>query len=281
MPELPEVQTVVDQLNTDDLVGETIVASDVFWSKTIAEPSVTQFSHNLDKATIRHIKRRGKFIVFKFNGPQTLLIHLRMTGRLYTVGPNHRPQKHEQVLLQLQSGRWLVFYDPRKFGRYYLTSSPEKILNRLGPEPLSAKFTAKVLSKRLSNHKRMLKPLLLDQHFLAGLGNIYVDEALWDSRLHPQRRSHTLSQKEIAALYRSIRKVLRRGLQNGGTTLGQGGTTFYSAPGKSGQNRGALKVFRKAGEPCPRCKTIIERLLVGQRSTFICRCCQPPEPNIL
>ncbi len=274
MPELPEVQTVVNDLIAADLVGESIAGGQVYWPKTIATPSVTRFMRRIKGAVIEQISRRAKYIVIGLSTSETLLIHLRMTGHLYFYGPEHRPQKHEQVVFTLQSGRRLIFYDPRKFGRINLTSTPETILDRLGPEPLSAGFTTAVLARRLGAHKRMLKPLLLDQHFIAGLGNIYVDEALWESHLHPLRRSHTLEPKEIATLYRSIRKVLRKGLKNGGTTLGRGGTTFYSASGKKGRNRQALKVFRRKGESCPRCNTTIERLQVGQRSTFICNRCQ-------
>ena len=274
MPELPEVQTVVDHLLNKDLVGDKIVASKVFWPKTIEVPSANKFQHRVQATTIDHIRRRGKYIVFDLSGCQTLLVHLRMTGRLYLADPGPAPQKHEQVHLILKSAQRLVFYDPRKFGRFYLTETPENILNQLGPEPLESEFTSELLSRRLNSHKRMLKPLLLDQRFLAGLGNIYVDEALWGSRLHPLQQSHTLTLKEVIALHRSIRKVLRQGLKNGGTTLGQGGATFYSAPDKKGRNAESLKVFRKAGQPCPRCETLIERLVVGQRSTFICRRCQ-------
>lgn len=274
MPELPEVQTVVNDLIAAKLVGETIVDSQVYWPKTIATPSVTQFTRHIKGAVIEQISRRAKYITIGLSTVETLLIHLRMTGHLYFTGPEHRPQKHEQVVFTLQSDRRLIFYDPRKFGRLNLTSTPGKILDRLGPEPLSAGFTTAVLARRLGGHKRMLKPLLLDQQFIAGLGNIYVDEALWESRLHPLRKSHTLTPKEMSALYRSIRKVLRKGLKNGGTTLGRGGTTFYSASGKKGRNRKTLKVFRRQGEGCPRCNTTIERLKVAQRSTFVCSRCQ-------
>ncbi len=226
MPELPEVQTVVNDLIAAKLVGETIVDSRVYWPKTIATPSVRKFKQRIKGSAIEQISRRGKYITIGLSTVETLLIHLRMTGHLYFAGPEHRPQKHEQVVFTLQSDRRLIFYDPRKFGRFNLTSTPETILDRLGPEPLASGFTTAILARRLGAHKRMLKPLLLDQCFIAGLGNIYVDEALWESRLHPLRRSHTLTPKEIAALYRSIRKVLRKGLKNGGTTLGRGGDHF-------------------------------------------------------
>jgi formamidopyrimidine-DNA glycosylase len=129
----------------------------------------------------------------------------------------------------------------------------------------------------LQSKHRILKPLLLDQRFLAGLGNIYVDEALWDAGLHPHRRSSSLSDKEAGSLHRAIRKVLRRGIKNQGTTLSRGQTTFHSVKGQEGQNRHSLNVFRKTGLPCPRCRQLIERLVIGQRSTHVCPQCQKIE----
>jgi formamidopyrimidine-DNA glycosylase len=148
------------------------------------------------------------------------------------------------------------------------------MLDRLGPEPCPGSLPPVRLGKALAAHRRQLKPLLLDQHFLAGLGNIYVDEALWDAGLHPTRASDQLTDGEVRRLHRAIRKVLRRGLRNLGTTLGTGETTFYSVAGHRGRNRDELKVFRRTGEPCPRCRKVITRLVVGQRSTHICEVCQ-------
>jgi formamidopyrimidine-DNA glycosylase len=224
--------------------------------------------------TIEAVRRRAKFIIFDLDSGWHLLIHLRMTGRIQLVPKGRKRHKHEHVVLKLDQQREMRFFDPRKFGRLYLVKDTEKLLGRLGPEPLSRRFTARQLGQRLQAKKRQLKPLLLDQTFLAGLGNIYVDEALWDAGIHPLRISSTLTQAETQRLHRSIRKVLRRGLKNLGTTLGRGQTTFYSVARKRGRNRDALKVFRRDGRPCPRCKTTIERLSVGQRSTHICKQCQ-------
>jgi formamidopyrimidine-DNA glycosylase len=148
-------------------------------------------------------------------------------------------------------------------------------LSRLGPEPLENGFTLNVLAGRLRRHKRRLKPLLLDQAFVAGLGNIYVDEALWDAKLHPSRIAATLSRDEIKALHRAIPRVLKRGLKNLGTSLGTGETNFYSVARHRGRNKDELKVFRRTDHPCPRCNNSIERIIVGQRSTHICPNCQP------
>jgi formamidopyrimidine-DNA glycosylase len=168
----------------------------------------------------------------------------------------------------------LRFHDPRKFGRLHLVKDPERILDRLGAEPLASEFTAKSLAERLMPRKRLLKPLLLDQAFIAGIGNIYVDEALWEAKLHPRRIAASLSMPEIKALHRAIPKVLKRGLKNLGTSLGSGETNFYSVARHRGRNKEQLKVFRRTGLSCPRCRTPIERIIVGQRSTHICAKCQ-------
>ena len=274
MPELPEVQTVVNDLIRADLVGSKINAAKVYWARTVAGHSPHRFNRLIQGKTIQGIRRRAKFIVFDLDNGWHLLIHLRMTGRIELVPTGRNRRKHEHVILSLDHQREMRFFDPRKFGRLYLVEDTGNLLGRLGPEPLAPHFTARQLSQRLLSKKRQLKPLLLDQTFLAGLGNIYVDEALWDAGIHPLRISSTLSSTETRRLHRSIRKVLRRGLNNLGTTLGKGQTTFYSVARKRGNNRDALMVFRRDGLPCPRCKSTIERLMVGQRSTHICTKCQ-------
>jgi formamidopyrimidine-DNA glycosylase len=200
-----------------------------------------------------------------------------MSGRLHLVSDDLPRKKHEHVILSLADGRQLRFHDSRKFGRLYLTSDAEKILNRLGPEPLATGYTQKIFARSLSPRKRMLKPLLLDQTFIAGLGNIYVDEALWESKVHPRRIAASLTESEIRALYRAIPRVLKRGLKNLGTSLGTGKTNFYSIAKHQGRNRDELKVFRRTDLPCPRCQTKIQRIIVGQRSTHICPKCQVSE----
>ncbi len=274
MPELPEVQTIVNDLNNSGIIGVRIRGAEVFWSRTIAAPSSGSFCRQLKGREFTAICRRGKHLVFETDADLTMLLHLRMSGRLHLVRAGTPRIKHEHVIIKFDDRRQLRFHDTRKFGRIHLTEDPKDVLGHLGPEPLEKKFTAKVLAERLKRHNRMLKPLLLDQHFIAGLGNIYVDEALWDARLHPLRISSSLSQTEIKALRRAIPKVLKRGLKNMGTSLGTGETNFYSVASRSGRNRDELKVFRRTDLPCPRCKTTIQRIIVGQRSTHICSQCQ-------
>jgi formamidopyrimidine-DNA glycosylase len=274
MPELPEVQTIVDDLNAADLIGMPITGARVFWPRTIAEPSPRLFCNHLKNHKFTAIKRRGKYLVFNIDNGSTLLLHLRMSGRLHLVLANSPRHKHEHVIFSFQDGRQLRFHDTRKFGRIHLLDDPTKILGRLGPEPLAKDFTAKLMAERLRQRKRLLKPLLLDQGFIAGLGNIYVDEALWDAKLHPNRIAASLSLSEIKALHRAIPKVLKRGLKHLGTSLGTGDTNFYSVARRRGRNQDDLKVFRRTGLSCPRCKSPIERIIVGQRSTHICPECQ-------
>jgi len=274
MPELPEVQTIVNELNAANIAGKTIMGAKVFWSRTIAEPSARAFCSRIKGKKISAIRRRGKFIVFDFNKKDHMLLHLRMSGRLHLVPCDLPRKKHEHVILSFKDERQLRFHDTRKFGRFYLISDDEKILGRLGPEPLASSFTLKIFARSLSARKRLLKPLLLDQTFIAGLGNIYVDEALWESKIDPQRIAASLLKSEIRALHRAIPRVLKRGLKNLGTSLGTGKTNFYSIAKHQGRNRDELKVFRRTDQPCPRCQATIRRIIVGQRSTHICPRCQ-------
>jgi formamidopyrimidine-DNA glycosylase len=276
MPELPEVQTIVDDLCRAGIGGARIVAAEVFWRRSVAVPSVEDFRARLAGRTVAACRRRAKFIVFDLAGGGHLLVHLRMSGRLHLESAGTPREAHERVVLALDGARELRFHDTRKFGRMYLVDDDATVLGALGPEPLEAEFTARALGARLARHRRMLKPLLLDQTFLAGLGNIYVDEALWRARLHPCRAASTLGAREAAALFRAIRAVLARGIANRGTSLGRGESNFRSLEGRRGRNAATLQVFRRTEEPCPRCRTPIVRFLVGQRATHICPRCQQP-----
>ena len=276
MPELPEVQTVVDNLNKLKIVGDIISDAKVFWPRTIADPAPAVFCRNIKGHTIQQITRRGKYIVMVLSQNLTLLIHLRMTGHLNWEHRDKPRDKHEHVILEMGGNMELRFQDTRKFGRIFLTSKPRAILGKIGPEPLANDFTLARFHKILTTCRRQIKPLLLDQKRIAGLGNIYVDEALWKAGIHPLRISCTLSKKEILALHRAIPHVLRTGLRNMGTTLGGGAANFYSVAGRRGRNADQLKVFRREGQACPRCGNSIERIVVGQRGSHICPTCQLP-----
>lgn len=273
MPELPEVQTIVNELITADLIGERIRSARVYWAKTIDRMRPETFCRKIKGRCIASVSRRGKFIRLDLSGQQVLFIHLRMTGRLLFEDNDSPRRKHEHVVMNL-AGRQLRFSDTRKFGRFYLVTDPETVCGHLGPEPLNRGFTLSVFAKRLQSRDRRIKPLLLDQRFVAGIGNIYADEALWEAGIDPRRRAASLSDVDIRRLHRAIPRVLRQGLKNMGTSLGNRETNFYSVAGRRGRNRERLKVFRRAGEPCPRCKKTVRRIVVEQRGTFICESCQ-------
>lgn len=279
MPELPEVETVVRDLREAGLVDCRIERVDVRWPRTVGHPTVAGFRKQLQGARITALGRRGKFIVAGLSNGLTLLVHLRMTGQFCFAGSARR-SRHEHIELVFDDGRRLRFRDTRKFGRWYLTDAPHRILSGLGPEPLSRAFSLRRFREMLCGRGGRLKPLLLNQRFLAGLGNIYVDEALWEAKLHPQRKADTLSAGEQQRLHRAIRSVLKRGISASGTTLGTGRANFYSVSGRRGDNQNGLRVFRQTGRACRRCGTPIERLVVAQRGSHVCPVCQPfPAPE--
>lgn len=273
MPELPEVQTIVDDLNRAAVVGQRITAVGVHWPPTVSGLHPEVFSASLTGRAISAVRRRAKYICMDLVPLGHLIIHLRMSGQIHLTPSQETRTKHQHLILYLDDQRSLRLHDPRKFGRAHLVADADLVLGDLGPEPLSRRFTARHLHSALTARKRQLKPLLLDQRFLAGLGNIYVDEALWEARLHPLVRSDTLDISHSKKLHRAIRKVLRRGLANGGTSLGRGPSNYRSLA-ESGRNHHYLKVFRRTGEACPRCETPVQRLTVGQRGTHICPACQ-------
>lgn len=278
MPELPEVQTVVNDLLASGIVGRTITGARVFWPRSVAMPSAEAFCQAIPGHAIERVWRRAKYLIMDLTGGDHLLAHLRMSGRIHLVAPDEPRAKHEHIVIDLDDGRQLRLHDTRKFGRMYLAQELDAVLGHLGPEPLSGDFTAAILLARLHEHDRQLKPLLLDQAFLAGLGNIYTDEALWEAQIHPCRRSSSISEEEARRLHRAIRSVLQRGIENAGTSLGNGKANFYSVKKRQGRNVQALNVFRRTDLPCPRCATRIERIIVGQRSTHLCPSCQPSPP---
>jgi formamidopyrimidine-DNA glycosylase len=275
MPELPEVETVVRDLRRLNIEGTHFTSARIGWPRSVSRWSPAQFAARLRGAEIRSVHRRAKYIVMALSPPWTLLIHLRMTGQLRLVADERPVTVHEHVILGLNDGRELRLHDPRKFARVTLTDQPESVLGRLGPEPLARSFTARRLAEMLGGRKRLIKPLLLDQQFVAGIGNIYADESLWSARLHPCRSSQDLTQPEIRRLHRSLRQVLRRAIANRGTSLADGEPNFRSAAGRRGRNAAGLAVFRRTGAACPRCGGPIQRCVVAQRGTHLCPKCQP------
>ncbi|MBA3534973.1 MAG: bifunctional DNA-formamidopyrimidine glycosylase/DNA-(apurinic or apyrimidinic site) lyase [Ardenticatenales bacterium] len=275
MPELPEVESVVRDLHRAGLVGREIQELTVRWPRTLDRPSVEEARVRLRGARIADVRRRGKFIILDLSTGESLLVHLRMTGQIDLQLASREPDPHHHLLLALDHGEELRFRDTRKFGRFYLVAHPDEIVGDLGPEPIDPAFTLEQFRTMMRGRRGTIKPLLLNQSFVAGLGNIYVDEALFRAHIHPERRADTLTEQELVVLFGAMRDVLVEGIENRGTTLGEASTNYLSVAGRRGNNKQNLRVFRRTGHPCPDCGTPIERIIVGQRSSHVCPLCQP------
>ena len=248
------------------LEGRTIVGFESRWKKHVS-PGFHAVRRKLVGQQIERLTRRGKYIVMNFAGAGFLLTHLRMSGRLEW-GPEHeREPAHVRAIWQLDGGENLLFCDARKFGRIVYTDNFAAATAGLGPEPLDRGFTVPRLAEILRRRSRQLKPLLLDQSVIAGLGNIYTDESLHRAGLHPLTRSHVLSDVQIEALHEAIRFVLRKAIRYHGTSID------WIYPG--GWMQEHLTVYGRDGETCRACGTTVVRLTVGQRGTHICPSCQP------
>jgi formamidopyrimidine-DNA glycosylase len=264
MPELPEVETLVRTLRPA-LISKSVLSADLRWPRTLAMPSPAKFKQRIQGQQIQDISRRGKFLRLQLS-TSNLLIHLRMSGDLLVVLGGYQPAKHDRLILKLTDDTSFVFADPRKFGRAWLVDDPAEIFRDLGPEPLSGEFTPFRLYTALHAQRRQLKPLLLDQTFLAGLGNIYTDEALHLAKLHPLTPSDSVSSDQAESLWAAIREVLEEGIRRNGASI----DWVY----RGGEFQNHFRVYGRDGEPCPVCGTKIVRILVGQRGTHFCPHCQ-------
>lgn len=273
MPELPEVETVVRGLR-EPLIGHTIESMWYDWERSIGQPHPNEFEARVIGQTVQGIRRRAKFIVVELDA-DLLLVHLRMTGRLYVAGSDteHHVDKWVHVKWGLDGGQELRFSDSRKFGKVYLTDNIEDVTAGIGPEPLDDDFTVDVLRQRLAGRSKMIKALLLDQTFIAGVGNIYADEALHRAAIHPERKADSLTEVEIANLYTMIRATLSEGIHYEGASI-----NWYRKPdGTRGSSQNHFFVYGRDGEPCLTCAAAtIQKIRVSQRGTHFCPNCQTP-----
>ena len=265
MPELPEVETIVRRYRAR-LEGRRIVAFASRWAKQ-ATPSVRVVRAGIVGRTVTWLTRRGKYIVFYLDDGGFLLVHLRMSGRFEWAAEQPTRPRHIRSTWDLDDGSRLLFCDSRKFGRLVYTRDLAAATADLGVEPLARGFTVARLKRELDGCARQLKPLLLDQSVIAGLGNIYADESLFRAGLHPLRRSNQLGEAQVAALHEAIRHVLRKAIRYCGTSFDR------AYLGGSMQQR--LMVYGRGGEPCRVCGTPIIPIRVAQRGTHVCPKCQP------
>ncbi len=280
MPELPEVETVARDLRPR-IVGATIAGVRTGWAGTIRTHDPTAFADALVGRRIAGVHRRAKLVVVDLSGEAALTIHLKMTGQLFVVPAGTPEDPYVRLVLELADGRELRFRDIRKFGRVGLyprdplsgelvteVGGPAVFAGH-GPEPLDDAFTLRAFRVRLRHRKGRLKPLLLDQAFLAGVGNIYADEALWTARLHPLRSAPTLRPPDERRLYGAIRSILYEAVERRGSSIDD-----YTAPDGDGEMQEHLNVYQRTAEPCPRCGRPIRRIVIGARATHFCSWCQ-------
>lgn len=270
MPELPEVETIRNNLikGVDDVpsvLGMEVRGALILWERTLAQPSPAQFLARLPGQSIEEIDRRGKYFVFRLS-QDYFLVHLRMSGDLVLEKQSDPRDPTCRMVLFLDEPWRLSFNDTRKFGRVWLVDDPQEVVGDLGPEPLDPGFDVTGFYKALKLRKRQLKPLLMDQRFLAGLGNIYTDEALHLAKLHPLTRSDQLTMEQVENLLTSIRAVLQEGIQHNGSSI----DWVY----RGGVHQNYFLVYDRKGEACFKCGALIERIVVGQRGTYFCPVCQ-------
>ncbi|MDA8236508.1 MAG: bifunctional DNA-formamidopyrimidine glycosylase/DNA-(apurinic or apyrimidinic site) lyase [Chloroflexi bacterium] len=281
MPELPEVETVARDL-ARLVAGATITGARGDWPPAIAShDSVEGFAAAVAGRRVESVGRRAKLVVVRLEGGAALTVHLRMTGQLFVVPAGAPADRHVHVVLPLADGREIRFRDVRKLGRigcWPVDPGTGDVLERAGgaglfaatgPEPLEDAFTLRAFRERLRGRRGRLKPLLLDQRFIAGVGNIYADEALWRARLHPLRSAATLRSPHEARLYRALRSVLAEAVERRGSSIDD-----YTAPDGDGSMQERLEAYQRTGEPCPRCGRPIRRIVVGGRATHFCSWCQ-------
>jgi formamidopyrimidine-DNA glycosylase len=273
MPELPEVETVRRTL-AGPLVGRRIeTVRFAAFPGVVGECGPETFAARVGGRTVTDCRRRAKYLLLDLDDGTTLMVHLRMTGQLGIVEAGHPPLRFEHLALLLDDGRELRFADQRKFGRVlHLDRDAARALERrFAPEPLGRSFTAAWLAEALARRSGKLKSVVLDQDVVAGLGNIYADEALFRARLHPERPANGLSTGEVRRLHRALRAVLAEGVAHRGTTF----SSFQDAAGREGENQFNLRVYGKGGRGlCPRCGVSLERSVVGGRGTSFCPRCQ-------
>ncbi|HUN06850.1 MAG TPA: bifunctional DNA-formamidopyrimidine glycosylase/DNA-(apurinic or apyrimidinic site) lyase [Aggregatilineales bacterium] len=273
MPELPEVETVVRGLRRP-LVGQQIIAVEYEKSSVIRRPSPDEFMARVTGQRVLSINRRAKYILCQLEDG-ILAVHLKMTGRLYVAD---QPATEEsgvdrwvRILFRLANGQTLYFSDARRFGGVFYIHDIAEIAPNLGPEPLEDNFTPAVLTERLNGRNRQIKALLLEQSFIAGVGNIYADESLFAAKIHPLRRADTLTKAEIKRLHGTIRDALNSGIQHEGASI-----NWYRKPdGTTGESQDHFAVYDREGEPCLRCGAPIVKIRVAQRGTHFCPHCQP------
>lgn len=274
MPELPEVETVKNEL-IPLVVGRKVTSVNLIWDGIVRLPSPGEFCAGLIGRTIKRIRRRGKYLLFGLDSDETLIAHLKMSGALIS-GDCDVNERFARAVLSLDDGSCVIFRDPRKFGRMWLVNDTSAVIGKLGPEPLDQTFTPEVLEQRLKARKAPIKAVLCDQEVIAGVGNLYADEALYLAGINPLTPAGSLSSDRIRGLHNAIQKVLKKGIKNKGASI----ENYVRPDGKPGTAHLEFLMPRKAGEPCGQCGGRVKRITVRGRGTYFCPKCQKRESAV-
>jgi len=273
MPELPEVETIRNEL-APHVTGRTITDVYLSWDGIVKGIAAQEFSTRLRGKIIDSLARRGKYLIFDLVGKEKLVIHLKLTGSLLIKNAGDEPERFARAIIYLNNATALQFRDPRKFGRMWLSQDINSIVGKLGPEPLATDFTPEKFRKCLNHHRTLIKPLLLDQNFVAGIGNMYADEALFDAKINPQRATDSLSPEETGRLYSSILTILKAAISEKGASV----QNYFRPGGETGTAHYQFKVAHRRGANCPVCDTPLSYIKLRGRGTYFCPKCQPESP---
>jgi len=267
VPELPEVETIKNELSPH-IIGWRFTGATVCDAKMVRQPSVEEFRRKLVGQRINGLERRGKYLLFRLFSDNVLIIHLKMSGALL-LNPE-QADRYTRVIFDLDNGNRLIFTDRRRLGAIWLVENEQAVTGKLGPEPLAPEFTAESLAERLHKRQAPIKAVLLDQAFIAGIGNMYADEALFAARIHPLRKANSLSPQEIKKLHKAIVDVLRSAIDSKGASV----DTYKLPDGELGTAHSNFCVAHRGGKPCPICGTPIQRLAIRNRGSYFCPNCQ-------
>jgi formamidopyrimidine-DNA glycosylase len=269
MPELPEVETVRRELSPQ-ITGSHIKKVWLGWDGIVRLPSAVEFQKRIKGQPIKDIARRGKYLIFHLESPEMMIVHLKMTGSLIIRPDDEPPEKLDRAIIYLDNGLAIHFHDPRKFGRLWLTDDLTQIIKKMGPEPFGDGFTPEYFRDGLMKRQAPIKPVLLDQGFIAGIGNMYADESLFATKIHPLRPASSLSAREVKELYRVIKEILAAAIENRGASI----RNYFRPDGTPGTAHFSFQVAHGIKDTCSRCGRPIKRLVVRGRGTYICNNCQ-------
>jgi len=270
MPELPEVETIKNEL-APHIIGHKLTGMTLLWEGLLRQPSLAELRQRITGKQITGISRHGKYLVLSLGGDDLLVMHMKMTGSLLVGHNSMEAPKYTRAVIHLDNDTSIFFVDPRKFGAMWLTQDRNSVLNKLGPEPLEPGFTPQFLAGLLKNRTAPVKALILDQSLIAGIGNMYADEALFAAGIHPLRPGGSLSREEAERLTAAIKQVLRSAIRNKGASI----VNYFRPSGETGTAHFEFKVAHGRRKTCHKCGTPIERITVRNRGSYFCPRCQP------